>query len=504
MPTLSLKNKVFVFFISLIILVIFYFLFSFKLLDVPPGINSDEASSGFNGVLLSKNLRDENNRFLPFFVLTLDGKDWRNPVYQYTMVLIFKVLGASYYNLRLVSVIFALLSIVLIFFLLYKFEGWKLAVLGVTLLATTPILMIQAHLAHENIAPVPFIIIFLLGILLYQRKGKWRYLTLSALSLGISFYSYKALRLFVPVWAVLTYLYIVYLNSKFDFSKQTIIKSFKAILVFSIALLPFFAIIPILELKYAGAIAGGSNPSIDSYQNFFYYYLSNFDPAFLYVSGDATPYHSTGKHGALLLTSLPLFLIGAYQAIRKNSFVVFCLACFLFAPLFFGLVGSFHRANRLLAMLPPYIVVASYGGYRLWELRNRARSLWKKKALSASFLTGAILLTLNYVDFLGFYYFKYPVEVRAHFSNNSHDSYFMLSKEAKKNKLEPFIESDIYRSDGYAAKFFESSYFDRKILKWTPGTKVPATSILLTNSEILEGMKKIDLKIPVYSLQIPK
>jgi hypothetical protein len=59
------------------------FIFSYRLLQVPLGLTADEGAFGLNAVLLSNTLRDENNRFLPFFVLSLNGTDWRQPVTQY-------------------------------------------------------------------------------------------------------------------------------------------------------------------------------------------------------------------------------------------------------------------------------------------------------------------------------------------------------------------------------------------------------------------------------------
>lgn len=81
--------------------------FSYRLNDVPPGMTIDEPAFGYNAVLLSETLHDENGRFLPVFVLSLDGKDWRQPVTQYFMAGYFKLFGPSVYNLKFTSVIVA-------------------------------------------------------------------------------------------------------------------------------------------------------------------------------------------------------------------------------------------------------------------------------------------------------------------------------------------------------------------------------------------------------------
>ena len=64
--------------------------FSFRLRQTPPGLTIDEASIGHNAVLLGKDLHDESGRFLPFFPLTINGKDWKQPITMYTTVIFFK------------------------------------------------------------------------------------------------------------------------------------------------------------------------------------------------------------------------------------------------------------------------------------------------------------------------------------------------------------------------------------------------------------------------------
>ena len=73
-------------------LIFFWFLLTYRLTDVPPGINGDEASLGLNALLLSQDLRDETKRFLPIFISVHDGKDWKPPVSMYTTVIFFKLL----------------------------------------------------------------------------------------------------------------------------------------------------------------------------------------------------------------------------------------------------------------------------------------------------------------------------------------------------------------------------------------------------------------------------
>src|SRR5688572_32350203 len=91
--------------------------FSYRILDVPTGLTYDEASFGYNAVLIANTGHDENERFFPLFVQSSNKMDWRQPVTQYYLALLFKVFGPSVFLLRFSSVIIAIVSIFLIYFL---------------------------------------------------------------------------------------------------------------------------------------------------------------------------------------------------------------------------------------------------------------------------------------------------------------------------------------------------------------------------------------------------
>jgi len=94
--------------VFLVLFVILSKFFSYRILNVPLGLTADEGAFAYNAVLLSKTLHDENNRFLPIFVLSLNGADWRQPVTQYYLTAFFRFFGSSVFNLRYSSVVITL------------------------------------------------------------------------------------------------------------------------------------------------------------------------------------------------------------------------------------------------------------------------------------------------------------------------------------------------------------------------------------------------------------
>lgn len=453
-----------------------FFLLAHRLLEVPTGLTVDETAFGYNAVLLSRTGHDENGRFLPFFVLSINGTDWRQPLTQYYQAIFFKLFGASVYNLRLTSVILTVISAILLFYLNIKLFNFYISFFSTLLFIFTPIIFMHSHLALDNIMPVPLTLLWLIFLFSYSRRYTFKSLFLSGFFLGLSFYSYKGMRAVVPVWAILSLIYISYKQKP------------KKILPFLFGIAPFVIIIPFIQQKYPGALLGGARPVITSVYDFFYPYLSYFDPTFLFIKGDDLLFHSTKIHGMFLLSSLPLFLFGLYQVIRQKSyFWYFLVAAFFSAPLLFGLVDSVHRASRLMAITPIYCLICSLGLSSILKI-NRL----------ASFIL-LFLIFLNFISFLKYYWFTYPKYTENIFGNlNDYRSYQIFSSEAKNRKLKPYLHQNIYN------QFFESVYFNQPVIKIPDYQIPPPGSIILTHRELLPGAQQLDLILPRYYLHIIK
>lgn len=454
-----------------LILFLSFLLFTFRLTEVPPGINSDEGSIGYNASLIAKTGYDSEGRFLPFFTKSKGSMDWKQPITVYTTALVFKLLGVSYFNLRLSSFLIAVISAFTIFLLIRELMGTRMAFLGLIIFATSPIIMIQSHLALENIAPVPFVALWLLMLAKYTSRENKSFLLFAGIFLGLGIFSYLGMRMIVPVLTFLTIGFIIYLNYG---RKNSYINSIKW---FVLGISPFLIILFLSKFYYPGAILGLYRPyQIENYQNLLLPYLSTFDPSFLYISGDSTPYHSTGKHGMMLLASLPLFILGLVYIIRnKPSILIFILISFFLTPILFGFGSTIHRASRLLALLPAYIVIAISG----FLLIDRFKSLLVKNTI---YILVFLLIFLNFSDFLNDYWYEYPQRVRAEFMKPAHKAYKQLKKVSGESQLEPLMQAGLLgstKSDGYI--FLERLYFSTDLKEWSINKKIPAKSAILVD-----------------------
>lgn len=468
--------------ISIIFSILLCLFFSYRILDVPMGITTDEDAMGYNAILLSRSGRDENGRFLPIFVLSNNGSDWKQPITQYYLTILFWLFKPSIFLLRFSSVLITLVSSFLIYFLSHQIFDKKYAVVTLLLFLTTPLIMIQSHMGLDNIMPVPFTIIWVWGLFLFQKKSQLKYLTISAIALGVTFYTYKGMRAIFPIWYIISLVYLFYISSS---------KFIKNIFIFSLFSLPFLLISLYLNKLYPGAIYGGSKPSFDNFYNFFYPYLSSFDPTFLFIKGDDLLFHSTGYHGMFLLASLPIFMFGIYSSIKTSKLSRFILASFFFAPLLFGTVNSVHRASRLMCLIPLYSIICTYG---VQYIINSKINI-KKNFLLFIFLS----IVFNYYDFCRYYFFDYAKITQSFVGDLK---YYLSFKELKKNSMEynltPYVAIDI------SHKLFESIYFENELKYIHQDLLPPSGSILLTNREHIDGMENLKNNMLYYQLQIIK
>jgi hypothetical protein len=457
--------------------------FSYRLTLIPSGITGDEASFGYNGILLARTLRDENGRKLPVFVLSLGGTDWRQPVTQYFTAVIFKIFGPSLFNLRMTAVIFAVVSVIIIFFIGKELLGTFGGIVTATIMATTPVFMIQSHLALDNIAPVPFVAFWLLALYLFQKSKKNYWLILSAVSLGIGYYSYKSMRIFVPIWVILT---LIYLAEPFlaKFSKKNFKNILKPVLTFAFSILPFFLIIPYLEFQYSGAVLNHTSLWISNLYNFIYNYLSNFDPSFLFIKGDEILVHSTGVHGMYLLMSAPFFILGLIYSWKKSSFWKLIILSFFLGPLMFGYIGQIHRSSRLLAEIPLYSLISAFGFITLRQ---------KKAKVAVSILV--ILFLFNYFDFLRYYFGNYAKDTANLFNcyTCQDGAYKILKDNSVHFGLNPIVDHVLVSGQDPTRDFVKTMYFIKSPRVWDGEQKdFPKNAVLMTNNSNVAFLTKID------------
>ncbi len=487
-----LKNNL----ILLILIILGFCFFSFKILNIPPGLETDEGSIAYNSVLISQHLRDQNNRFFPIFILSTGGSDWKQPVLIYFTAFLFKIFGTSLFVYKIANIIISLSSAIVLYFIVkILFKNQKYAISAFLIYLTTPIIFITTRIGNESILPSLISTLWLLSLILYKNNQKNFNLILNAITIGIGFYSFKGMRLVCPVWSIISFLSIYYINWNQKISIKKNILNFhnlKSIIIFSFILLPFYLITPFLESKYPGAVFDHQSISISSIHNFFYYWLSNLSFSFWFTTPDIGRVYTVSEFGAFPLFYLLFFVIGIINSIIKKTNFRFVLICFLMTPILFGLAHSINYTHRLIALVPFIIILIIYGFKHIFQF------LKNKPYKYIVYITFSILLTIDIFSFYKFYFINYPKlhPTTEAFGKYTYSSYKKLSEISKMDNLTPYIEEKIYNSQGDENRFYNLIFFQDNVKIWKLGESIPNKSVLLTNNEKMDDFITLDISLP--------
>lgn len=302
---------------------------------------------------------------------------------------------------------------------------------------------------------------------------------MAALAMGIGFYSFKGMRIIIPVWSLLT---IALIAIKNEFTGS----SLKSIFIFGLTMAPFALIIPLLESKYPGAIFDRSSIPLEGYRYYLHYWLANINLYALFSEPDVGKIYEMKYFGALLISTMPFLIIGIYSLAIKSTYHRYILAVFFLTPMLFGVAKSTEYYHRLVALVPLYAVISTFG------VRHAITTKYfKHKHLSIVLLT--FFVAYNSLDFFNYYFFVYPKQqsTQKAFSNNYYPLFKQLSTESKARNLEPYIQSDLYFGHNDANLFYEQAYFKKPLNIWKLGDPMPSNSILLTQLNHLDDAVRL-------------
>ena len=111
-------------FLLLIVVFIAIFLRVYKLGSVPPSLNWDEVSLGYNAYSILHTGKDEYGKFLPLILQSYD--DYKPALYAYLAIPSVALLGLTEIAARIPSVTFGVTAIILVYFLVTELLGGKM------------------------------------------------------------------------------------------------------------------------------------------------------------------------------------------------------------------------------------------------------------------------------------------------------------------------------------------------------------------------------------------
>jgi 4-amino-4-deoxy-L-arabinose transferase-like glycosyltransferase len=361
---------------------------------------NDEIDVGYQAFSLLNTFHDYKGNFLPVYIQSLTES--RAPLLVYLTIPGIKIFGLSLIGIRIIPVLFGVLSIYLFYKLILLLSKSN----TLALYSSAALSFIPWHFQYSRAS---FEVTLLLSLILagsiyffkFKEKHQNHYLYLSVLFFCLSFYAYNTANIFVP----LIIIFLFFLNFKEITSLLKVKNIFVSALIFLIITVPLlqqiffgsaanrFGLISIFhdqntvnQIIEKRTSFSATTPKIESIfhnkpitwlQTFTQNYLTSLSPSFLFVQGDQLNLrHQITGFGLIFISFFPLLIIGLLNK-HKSPQLYKLMLCWLFlSPMAASLTinGGTH-ATRLFLMTPALAYFIGLGFYYLVQSQTKMSKL---------------------------------------------------------------------------------------------------------------------------------
>ncbi|MEK7100357.1 MAG: glycosyltransferase family 39 protein [Patescibacteria group bacterium] len=411
-----MKNNLIIF----LIIILAFFLRIYKITSIPPSLNWDETSIGYNAYSVLKTGRDEWGQFMPVHFKSFG--EYKLPAQIYASIPAIAIFGLNDFGVRITPVVYGTMTILLLYFLVFEiFKRKDISFLSSFLLAVSPWHIQLTRASFESSFSLFW---FILGVWLLikgLKNGKW--LVVSMIPFVISVYTYNTARVFTPLFLFVFYL----LNFRYLLKNlKYAVFSFLIFVVLASPIIPFilsgdaaarYKLVSITDDK-------GLVPRIEERRNLsklppvvtklihnrytyntFYFsknYITHFTPDFLFLNGAGHRQHHVQGIGELYLIQAPFLLFGLFALLkRKDESLKILLPWLLLAFVPVSMTNdSIPNALRTLIAVPVYQIFTAIGIYEFVKLKKYTRII---------LVASTTLFIINFGIYLNNYFVKYPV-----------------------------------------------------------------------------------------------
>lgn len=418
-------SKRFCFLILLFIFALSFFLRFYKLTSVPPSLNWDEVSIGYNAYSILKTAKDEWGQFLPLHFKSYG--EYKLPGQIYFSIPAIAVFGLNDFSVRITPVIYGTLTVLFVYFLAQEiFKSRTIALISAFFLAVSPWHIQLTRASFESSFALMWVV---LGMLYLVKSFKVpKFLFLSALFFALAMYTYNSARGFLPFFALFL---LPFYFKDFWKKKKTV---FLSALFFLILVLPIFYFFLVGEGRARYKLVSvtdeaGLIPRIEERRNLSsmpyilerivynrytfigYYtlknYFSHFTPDFLFINGASHKQHHPQKIGELYWIQAPFLILGLYLLFKKKNKYRFLLLVWIltaFIPVSLTR-DSIPHALRTLNATPVYQLLTAVGIYSFFKY------LKPQNTIAFYFLIAIVFFVFlfQFVKYQIYFYKEYPI-----------------------------------------------------------------------------------------------
>ena len=499
-----------------------------KIAQIPPSLNWDEVSHGYNAYSILKSGRDEWDKSFPIIFKAYG--DYKLPVYIYITVISEFLFGLNAFAVRLPSVLAGIGTVIFTYLFvkeLFVYRGntltntqndaERVALLSSLLAAVEPWSLFLSRGAFEANLALFFIVA---GVYFFFRSFRSsNFLLLTSFLFGLSVWTYNSARIFVPLLIVtLVLLFKKELLGVFKENRQ--LTSYILLLTSLFFLTMFYQLLnPIGQARYGrvaiiddGAIAqiieARQNSSFGPLltrliynrptyftQRFIENWGSHFTCSFLFFRGGSHYQFSVPGHGLLYLVNLPFFFSGLLillkRVLKRDKASFFLLSWLILAPVPSSLTREAPHVLRSIVMLPIPMVLSAVGLVAVVNWLNKIR-IFKNKY--------KILYLIYFVFLAGF------VENYLNIYFNDYKRIFSWSWQYGYRQVVDYIKLDYDKYDKIIVtkKYGEPHEFLLFFLSWDPGEYRNDPNLIRFNQSNWFWVDRFDKFYFVNDWNVPK
>jgi 4-amino-4-deoxy-L-arabinose transferase-like glycosyltransferase len=445
--------------------------------STPVSLDWDEASLGYNAYSILQTGKDEYGEFFPLSIKSFG--DYKPALYLYFIIPFIPFLGLTETAVRLPSALLGIGAVVVTYFLIKEFfifgkqknnTRFKssivetyVALIASFLLAISPWHIQFSRVAFEANAALTLNLLGLLFFFLGLRKN--HFFPFSVIFLGMGVYMYQSERVFVPLM-VFTLLLIFWRTIFTQVSKKTLIVT---LVVGFLVVAPFLMSVATdsntlsrargvsifareypqtkeayhytafnrLNNEYVGLVF--NNARVEYVKIVINNYLSHFNPAWLFLTGDSINRHHAPNMGNLYLWEFPFIVIGIYWiafSVFTRRIKILLFSWLLIVPIPAAISWDVPSSVRTLNFLPLFQLFASvgilYSGLSLYSI--------SKKVPKLKYITGLYMVTTIGIGAIFFIY--YLTQYFLYYNKNSSQDWQYGYKQAI-----DYLETNKYKYD---------------------------------------------------------